>query len=791
MEVSQLFINGSEVFITDNPIGLEDINISLDRDFQLSCIDTSIDVDLKFYCSSGKTEIDAEYEEKGIEANGYVIIIDTCGENEKSYRFNLDFKKYNNTGEYTTVGLIEVDTEIGDWKERLNKDVNLSQISGLEIDFWVRNLQLKYGYNSQNIYASLDNDTLNQEYGVGNKYIIPKIVVYDTVPPTPLPTPPPLPDNYYRYESVFIMPMADETLNELEESDGLKMDYFVTNNDVFKEMTFVDVSGTQSTITASSVEAAYSDIEPTPLFENKNKGGNFTITTDNSQLEINFKRNIAVYVELYRINEIIVVGKKYDSPRVIIKNQLSANTSIEIHTSPVILTYGYSKSYNTTIEVREDENVWIYYEVLYRDIIDNVVFNSPGWTYTLFSEIFFENMSYKFTNNIQADFKIIENTTATISSQSDIEPYHTKIKAFQGYYALNEIFGTDVNLAGTECFEDLFFSRGDYVRQKINRADFIVKPIDFFRELEKVVCCGIGVFHGTSAQLMIRSVFDFYTDNLPLTNQFDSVVDDIIEIKPYLANYYNQINIGYSNSKDTPLDLCKANEYSIDSNGESQYNKISDFIASQYIITKAIRLGTEDKELEYDKNIFIFSGKEDSSYNYTLSQTSGFASDDIIVSPSNYSGINRRYATVLNLWRHLYKWGFSLFPLKSKLTANKYEGNSIYTETIRDTKHPVNPNANYFGLSECMLPHTDFVNIDRTIDNITSDYILDGIYVPSVITFKTAKLTTLDIIELRKTQYDLFSVTNGTDTYYGNLISMKNVNDLTEITLLRRFKNGL
>ena len=45
---------------------------------------------------------------------------------------------------------------------------------------------------------------------------------------------------------------------------------------------------------------------------------------------------------------------------------------------------------------------------------------------------------------------------------------------------------------------------------------------------------------------------------------------------------------------------------------------------------------------------------------------------------------------------------------------------------------------------------------------------------------------------MRAHQYDLFSVTDGVNTYYGNLISANlDENDITEIKLLRRFKDGI
>ena len=164
--------------------------------------------------------------------------------------------------------------------------------------------------------------------------------------------------------------------------------------------------------------------------------------------------------------------------------------------------------------------------------------------------------------------------------------------------------------------------------------------------------------------------------------------------------------------------------------------------------------------------------------------------DNIFTQPLNTAGINRRYATALNLFRHLYKWGFSLFANKTDLKVVKYEGNSIYNYEIRDTTGS-STNPYYHGLSLCKLPLDNYAKVDRSIEDIYTDFIQSGLYVPTQITFKTANLSSLDLIAMRAHQYDLFSVTDGVNTYYGNLISANLENEITEIKLLRRFKNGI
>ena len=800
MEVTQIVINGIIISTLDKPIGLEVIKLSLDRDFQYSCVDTKIEAELKFYCASGKTELDEEYESKGVEGSGYIEITDTCGANAQTYQFNLDFKKYNNQGDFTTIGLIDVNSL---WKKDLDKEVNLTTTGGNVVPFYIRNLPLVYSFASENVYAKINQDTLNTEHTQGWS---PFPVLYNTSPPTTPPSPAPVPPNllpfptlfYYQYIHHFIMPRVDVTRNDLENSDGLLMDYFdISYGGPLKTMNFSDIFGTVTT-----VGSVYSGIEPDPIFENNLSAGEFTINTFNNQLTLDLIDVTLAKCNLAEINEIIVLGKSYENPRYIMKNQLDI-TGRNINTStPVTEILTYNKSISLTLEVKEQEKVWIYYEILYGQIEDPLPIYDPvsgKWEYYPYNQIAFKNASYWLSNTIDIEFKLTKDVKDVLVNSADIIPYHTETKAFLAQASLNTIFGTIENIGDTPCYSDLWFTRGDYLRGKINAADIIIKPSDFFRELEKVVCCGLGYFYDTDpeGEKKLMSVYDFYTDTLvPSQYQFSDsdLIDGIIEIAPFLAPYYKEIQIGYSNSKDSPRDFCKQNSYSIDNDSESNYSKVSEFIASQYIITRALRLGTVDDELEYDNNIFILSGQNVTAspinLNVTLSQTTGYLADSIETSPTNNSGINRRYATALNLFRHLYKWGFSLFNGKDTLTAKKYEGNSIYDYDIRDLSGSATPY--YIGLNDCKLPVTaNMVKVDKTIDNLLTDLIENAIYVPSQITFKTAKLSSLDLIAMRAHQYDLFSVTDGTNTYYGNLISANLEDDVTEIKLLRRFKDGL
>ncbi len=795
MEVTELFINNTFVPITDKPIGLEVIKISLDRDFQFSCIDTKIEVELSFFCASGKTQIDNEFENKGVEGSGYVIIVDTCGSKNYSYKFILDFKTYKNQGDYTVLGLIE---ENSVWKNDLNKEINLTNIYAPE-DFYVRNLPLTYEYHLEKSEVSEKLQAVRTD------------LIWSPLPP-------------FIVDRVFLFQKAVTTKNELENGSEL-LTNIVVGGDTYSYLSPANsVVASSASFATSWGNTIMPTVEIEPLFENILDDGNITIVSSGDN-GLSITMNDSEYAFQYGgLREHILIGTAYDNPRINMFYQMTGGIMVAPITNftPATYTANYvtgsdTSNYNSAytgltgqeINVKKGEKVWHFYSFASQGISPASPTIVNGILYAAGTRIHFINykdIEIKIDRNIDIVFTLTKNVSNSISTVADIEPYHSKIKAYQGIEFLNYIFGTKYNICNTDCFNDLWFSRGDYVRSKVNLADFIVKPSDLFRELEKVVCCGLGYTYksNTLGDRILGSVYDFYTDELvPSKYQFgyNDLIDNKIELAPFLAPYYKEIEIGYSNYKDNPSDFCKSNKYSVNNISDSIYSKISDIIASAYTITTAIRKGTEDSELEFDKNIFIFSGDTvsggGSTYNVTLSQTSGFLQDNTIIQPSNFLGINRRYSTVFNLFRHLYKWGFSLFSDKDKMTVVKYEGNSIYDNSIRDTSTGMpttpapNKAANYFSLSSCFLPYLKYGKFDKSLSNIYTDFFKKDIYIPTQITFKTGNLSSLDLIEMRANQYDLFSVSDGTNTYYGNLISANLQDDITEIKLLRRFKNGI
>jgi hypothetical protein len=777
MEVTELVVNNIPIALDGGkPTGLENIKVSLDRDFTYSGIDTKIDIDLKFWCESGKTELDAEYESKGVEGSGYVEITDVCGSNAKTTRFKLDFKKFKAFSNYSTLGLLQLDeinNDFVNWKDDLDREVNLTTILGQPEDFYIRNLPLRYGYSATSFESKESIESpkkiidINQPAGVSPK-----------------------PDKI-----CYIYPKSNTTLNELETgytllAESLNVEQDTGLNQISAE--YEDVNGNIIT-PPSSFYKAIPSIEPQAIFTNELEDGEVTLTTiGDTEFFIDFMGSLPnIRMNLYEYKEIIGIGTSFDKMRGYV-NQLN-NISLQLATVPNSILYQHptisTKTFTRTFKIKKGESIWVWYQLLQGQYLTSV------GTYRMI----FDKYQTTINRSIDIEFILDKNVKVPIVNASEIEESHTKTKAYPAIYALNEIFKTNTNIAYTNCFSDLWFSRGDFIRGKINVADFIVKPSDFFRELEKIVCCGLGVFYDNlgNAQKELKSVFDFYSDTLVETFVESDIIDGELTIEPFPSVFYKDISIGYSNSKDSPNELCKQNDYSIDNNSNTRYSKVSDFIASQYIITNALRLGTVDDKLEFDDNIFILSGTTVSAgpstnYNVTLSQTSGFLGDNVIVNGMAIPGVNKRYATVLNLFRHLYKWGFSLFASKEVLTVNKYKGSTIYNGNIITTAGTAYPYGTpYQSLNECKLPRANPVKIHQTVGgfgSVNTDY---EIYVPSVITFKTTKYSSISLLAMRENQYDLFSVSDGTNIYYGNLISANLEDDVTEIKLLRRFKDGL
>jgi hypothetical protein len=154
----RLFVNNSEVNILDEPEGLSGLNITYERTKYMG-LSTTIDVKLVFYCSSGKEALDAEFESKFVNGNGYIIISDECGGTEIETKFILDFRTYEADDNSTKLGLKE-DNDVNRWDD---KEDTLIELTGEE-DVLVRNTDNSYSYLANEGKIELSEENFNPTF---------------------------------------------------------------------------------------------------------------------------------------------------------------------------------------------------------------------------------------------------------------------------------------------------------------------------------------------------------------------------------------------------------------------------------------------------------------------------------------------------------------------------------------------------------------------------------------------------------------------------------------------------
>jgi len=663
MRISEFKINNNIINIKDEPKGLSDAKIIFNRDLKYNGMTVDIDIKLTFYCASGKNEIDAEYERAFVDGIGEITIEDFCGGEYIYITFLLDFKEYKSTLDYTEIALIEKNP-INNFKDNLTNDVELQ---GSE-PFHVRNLKLKYDYKHS------------------------RIKIQDKVPYTIL-----RPDNLFPEPALylFLIPTAEVDYNRLEDGNNISGNTLVMlNNGVF----FLPQSTTFQNGSYSNPQIALPNLEGFPIFENVLEDGILFINSDgDTGFELSVKKG-RTNLAYYRTDETIIIGNSYANPRLVLNTRLNTNHTINgpffnMSNMNTIGDYSYSYQNQTQfvdynlfpnmlngIPIKKGESLWIVSSLRLRgtlwgsfNLIDGIAM--PAGTNSTW--LSYEEIDLKINRSLEIEFITNEKAIDIINNTNDAIVYGTEIAAFKGLDIAPQVFnGLTNSIFQDSCYSDFWVTNGERVRRKQKLKTFVVKPDNFFEELEKIISCGLGVFYNNNiASLQLQSIDKFYTDTVFLTLNIDNLDD--ITIEPILSMYYNNIEVGYSESQKIELDIHNKNIYNIKTKGKSNFQKVSDWIASKYIIKKALNLGTEEIEKEYDNKIFIFSGTTTNGINYTLSQSNGFAADEVIENPIETNGINRRYASVYNLFRHFRKWGYSLWKNYEIL-----ENNSIFNKNF-------------------------------------------------------------------------------------------------------------
>ena len=790
MELLELNINGVDIDFADQPDGLDKVQIGYDRDSPFNGFKIECKATLTFHCGSGYNALKQEYQNNFVDGVGYLIIGETCNGIETSFKFKLDFSKYRQTTDAIQIGLIE-DNEINSIKDLSDVEQEIDE-ANLQ-DVYVRNLDIKYKYHS-------DRSTLKETPYKASGATFAEDVNYPNIP---------LANLLIAYS---VNPKTETTINELEDGFTLNVES-VTNlfSNIDNSNNYIAVNNSyrfyqdagSAVVTAQTLYIpAY---EPQPIFTNELESGILELTTLGSTALSITSSGINFLGKLFNFREIVSIGQDYNNPRYTKVFSLSESATkiqnpLATGLTNIPLTNPATPSASNVLgfQMNEGESVWIQYTFDIQNVsatpqsvvistsdpnLAGTVFtpNNPQDLFTNYGNGFttwiwngsayvqgshspingliwqYNDISIDIDREIDITFTANKNVSTNVfNNQSDVEAGSTKIKAYKASVIANQLFP---NLSYNELeepkYEDLHISRGDILRDRDGRDKFKISSKKFFENLEKMSGVGLGVFYDNSLTPTYRLsvIEDFYTTNVFKTYslEYDDVTITVAENMLYKA-----IEIGYEQNKDANEELHGKNVYQIEgvTKGKNTYQKICEWIASKFLIKRALSYGTGSEAKEYDNNLFVFSIV---SNNATISDNDPTASIGVDLvfenNEPNVRGLNRKYASLYNLKRHALKWGFGIHKGKTDLSTQKNDAN------IKEISYDD-------GIGYINLPNFVKASNDITINDIE----VEDKLIPHYLEFSVVMNIT-EFSELRKNWYGMIRLDVDIDTYFGNIVS--------------------
>jgi hypothetical protein len=130
-----LTYSGGTITLDRDPIGWQEAVLRLKRDTEYHGVFKEYTFDLQFHCKGGgKTEIDADYDTKGIQANVTLSISYKCAEGDdwvEIFDGKLDFSKYERTKDFTTVTIVRNDLSKL-VMDRIDSKVDLTKVTTID-----------------------------------------------------------------------------------------------------------------------------------------------------------------------------------------------------------------------------------------------------------------------------------------------------------------------------------------------------------------------------------------------------------------------------------------------------------------------------------------------------------------------------------------------------------------------------------------------------------------------------------------------------------------------------------
>lgn len=752
IRINKLILNGIEYSFTDDnqPEGINEATLSFKRDQLYIGHNLEIDTEFTFYCDSYKELLDEAYNQRGIDNEAEFHIDYICtGLNPLPFIFIVDWKTYKFDTKSTTFKLI-ANSEFTDY---LNTDENEIELDNLDLqEVFVRKIPLRYLRDANNFRIN--------DFSENNTKKINNIATSNI-----------------RYTNIFLLPTSDNIINEFEDSD------IITTNFLSFEKTFnfVTVGGgnidtTQLTVpsskgfvwnTSTPIDIGYSNIEPTPILENKmgigvleiEEIGNDFFRFENESGDYDF------WFDVYSYQTILIIGKDYNNPRIAYQGTLNVrpitfnqvvnqsgtgNFSFEIGNG--IPNNNLPKM---SIELKEGEKVWHQYSITVQ-----------GLPFFIYYFLQFNYTNLKFSNNkiLKAEFKAKSHPLNSITDVNDVTHYN--IKMFEANQKASTIFNATDEFFNISEFNDIYFTTGEQVRNKLQQRPIKLKPKQFFESIEAFLPIGLGLDYNnatTSYKLFLKEHKEFYQDAI---YQVYDLIDEVDLSVGTIS--YNDIEIGSEQFKETSLSKHKRNNYNVQtSKYRSKWSKITKFILDPYIWLRAIKSGTDIDKKEFDDNFFIMSAKNLSGKIISLSNTSGFANDNVTELNSISVWLNRRYSTVYNLFRKVNQWRESIFYDKPELYNN-----SIYNNELSIT------GSSY--LDNVQTPQ-DMSLVRSVIENHNPNRKFEN----TIIKFNTP-MNESEFFELTKHWYEIIGANDGNVIHYGNIISCELSEGVAQFQLIKR-----
>jgi hypothetical protein len=703
------------------------------------------------------------------------------------------------------------DNANGDLKDLLEVEKDIPDTESDQI--YLRNIDVRYIYHS-------DNFSLVQTPYKENGAPYGENFTYDSGDP-----------NAILNARYVINAKTETTVNELEIGNALTTESVEIGN-YFGVNSGTRINETASGVITNPNTIFIPTLYPFAVFENELEDGLLKFKTNGStSLLINSLGGINFLGSISSFKEIVVIGQRYEDPKyvkVFDLTELAKTTQVPLANGLTSISLN-----NATIptvdneinfNIKKGDSVWIMYtfEVgsepyapeivnfdttnpnqvtpapiftpnIIRSQVHNYVSSVDGsvWEWDPFGGLLnlgayvpttrtqvvgirwqYDDIEMNIDRELDIEFITDKNTnTGVFNNTNDMILGSTKVTAYKASKIANELFpNLDYNELEQPKYDDLYLTRGDILRNKAGRDKFRLNANKYFTELEKITGLGLGLFFDNSLtpKYRLEIIESFYKDDV-----FQTFSVDYDDLKVTVAEnmLYKSVEIGYNVFKESFDELHGKNIYQIEGvvKGKSKYTKLSDWIASKFIIKKSLNLGSSSEKQEYDENLFILSIDSNMA---TISDNSASATigKDLVFeqNQANVRGLNRKYASLYNLKRHELKWCFGIYKGKTDLSTQRNVNNQ--KEISYDD-----------GLGYIDLPNFVRASNDITINDID----LQEIMIPNYLEF-AIPMNITEFSNLRKNWYSCIEVICEGESYIGNIITVNYSEGIANFKLIER-----